>query len=202
MTYRLVFVVHNLCMIFIYVGYTPLKDHDYLRLQFLGANGAWLGCWDTVCDLRSCPSHNNNYQNFHVCTGEIFQIIGKGSQYGYIKSGQQIRLRYVYAGNIWMGCPLNNRCDHRDCPGSTVQARDFNRCGGETFVIYARGKKNGAVIYSGDVVMLAIGGKFVSIRGRNDEDDTSLDDCPVGEPPAYLSYGICSNDAFRVYRKP
>ena len=184
------------------IGYAILRDHDYLRLQFLGSNGAWLGCWDEVCDLRRCPSRNNYYQNFRECGGEVFQIIGKGSQYGYIRSGQHIRLRYVYGGNIWVGCPSNNRCDKRDCPGSTVQARDFTRCGGEILTIHARGKKNGQLINNGDVVMIEYQGKFISLRGHNEGDDTSLDDCPIGSPPAYLSYGICSNDAFRIYRKP
>ena len=38
-----------------------LRDQDYLKLQFLGARDAWLGCPDDVCDLRMCPSRNNNY---------------------------------------------------------------------------------------------------------------------------------------------
>ena len=169
----------------------------------MGARDAWLGCpsSDNICDLRKCPSSDNNYLDFERCGGEVFQIIGEGasSENNQIESGQRIRLRYIPEHNIWMGCPLNNRCDKRPCPGTNIEARNFNRCGGEMFRIYARGKANGQTIYNGDVVMLYIGGKYVSIQGQNEGDDTSLDFCPGEVPPAYLSYGICSKNAFRIY---
>jgi len=92
----------------------------------------------------------------------------------------------------------------KTCPGTTSQGSDFNRCGGEIFRIFARGRKNGEVIYNGDVVMLnyPLVGKYVSIQGYKEGDDTSLNFCPGRAPPAYLSYGICSKNAFRIYRKP
>jgi len=184
-----------------------LRDHDYLKLQFLGAKSAWLGCPADICDLRTCPSSNGNYRYFDGrCWGEDFQIIGEGTTHNPIKSGQRIRLRYLREHNAWMGCSLNNRCDKRPCPGTTAQGGDFtnDRCWGEIFRIYARGRKNGEVIYNGDVVMLyyARDGKYVSIQGQNEDDDTSLNFYPGVAPPAYLSYGICSKNAFRVYRKP
>ena len=141
----------------------PLKDHDYLRLQFLGARNAWLGCPDKanggVCDLRTCPSRNNNYAE---CGGEQFQIIGKGTQGSPIKCGQQIRLRYLHAHNSWMGCPAGKYCDKRPCPGTSLQGKDFSRCGGEIFRIHARGRTYGQTIYNGDVVMLHHGGRYMS----------------------------------------
>ena len=187
-----------------------LRDQDELRLQFLGAKGAWLGCPDTlngVCDLRTCPSYNNKYQYFDGrCYGEHFQIIGEGTRHSPIKSGQQIRLRYLREHNSWMGCPSNNRCDKKTCPGTTAQGSDFsnNRCYGEIFRIYARGKINGEIIHNGDVAMLYYQheDKYVSIQGENPNDDTSLNFCPGVAPPSYLSYGICSKNVFRIYRKP
>ena len=186
----------------------PLRNHDYLRLQFLGAKDAWLGCPDTnkVCDLRTCPSSNENYHDFNGCSGEVFRIIGEGTFKSSIKSGQRIRLRYLREKNAWMGCPSNKNCDHRTCPGTTSQGRNFanNRCYGEIFRIYARGRTNGQIIYNGDVVMLYYpdNGRYVSIQGKSNGDDTSLDFCPGMVPPAYLSYGICSKNVFRIYRKP
>ncbi|XP_065894536.1 uncharacterized protein [Dysidea avara] len=183
-----------------------LRDHDYLRLQFLGARNAWLGCPDSnkVCDLRRCPSGNENYRYPGRCWGEEFQIIGEGTSLTPIKSGQRIRLRYPREHNTWMGCPQNKRCDKRTCPGTTITAKNFksNRCYGEIFVIYARGKANGAVVNNGDVVMLYYphGGLYVSIQGENDNDDTSLNFCPGAAPPAYLSYAMCSKNSYRVYR--
>ena len=185
-----------------FAGGVSLRDHDYLRLQFLGARNSWLGCPYLVCDLRTCPGHGNNYQKFGACYGEVFQIIAEGSIHGYVKSGQRIRLRYVYQPKTWMGCALNNRCEQKLCPGTLLQARNFGRCGGEIFQLYARGKKNGEIIYSGDVVMIYYSGRYVAIQGQYEGDDTSLDFCPATNPPAYLSYGICSKNVFRVYRKP
>ena len=72
------------------------------------------------------------------------------------------------------------------------------------FRIYARGKTNGQIIYNSDVVMLYYisGGRYVSIQGQYNQDPTSLNFCPGQAPPAYLSYGICSRNTFRIYRKP
>ena len=69
------------------------------------------------------------------------------------------------------------------------------------FRIYARGKANGQTVYNGDVVMLYYehNRRYVSIQGQDEGDDTSLDFCPGEVPPAYLSYGVCSKNAFRIY---
>ena len=105
-----------------------------------------------------------------------------------------------------MGCPFKSRCDKRPCPGTTAQASDFSndRCWGEIFKLYARGKPEGQIIYNGDVVMLYYvrEGRYVSIQGEYEAADTSLDFCPGVAPPAYLSYGTCSKNVFRIYRKP
>ena len=68
------------------------------------------------------------------------------------------------------------------------------------FTIYAHVKTDGQTIYNGDVVILyyGYGGKYVPIPNRN---NTSLDFCPGVDPPAYLTYGICSENVFRIYIK-
>jgi len=64
-----------------YVGKLQLRDLDYIKLQFLGARNAWLGCPSSVCDLRTCPSRGSNYLRFNgPCFGEEFQIIGEGTK--------------------------------------------------------------------------------------------------------------------------
>ena len=190
-----------------YIGRLPLRDHDYLRLQFLGAKNGWLGCDQPVCDLRTCPSYNHNYRYFDSrCSGEKFQIISDGNQGSSVTSGQRIRLRYLHKHNSWMGCSHKNRCEKNTCPGTTSQGTNFrnNRCSGEIFKIYARGRDYGQTIYNGDVVMLyyAQGQRYVSIQGEDLGHDTRLNFCPGIAPPAYLSYGICSENVFRIYRKP
>ena len=192
-------------MFIIYLGSVQLRDHDYLKLQFLGAKNAWLGCHgpSNLCVLATCPSINQNYHNFDRCWGENFQIIGEGAIHHVIKSGQRIRLHYPNEHKTWMDCHYNY-CRKSTCPGTTSQGSNFNRCGGEMFRIYARGKTTGQTIYNGDVVMLLCfyNGRYVSIQGQYNEDPTTLDFCPGVSPPAYLSYGICSNNVFRIYRKP
>ena len=197
-----------ICMLFC-SDKLPLRDHDYLKLQFLGAKDAWLGCPDSnkICDLRTCPSNNHNYRYFDSrCWGEDFQITGECISYTSIKSGQRIRLQYLREHNTWLGCPSNKKCNKRTCPGTTSQGGNIaiNRYWGEMFRIYARGRTNGETIYNGDVVMLYYppNGRYVSIQGKNFGDDTSLDFCPGMAPPAYLSYGISSKSAFHIYRKP
>ena len=148
-----------------------------------------------------CPS-GDKYKDFNQCTGEIFQIIAVGNAFGPVKSGQRIRLRLVSLQNSWVSCVHYTQCDLQTCPGTLSEARDFNKCQGEVFAIHARGKKNGETIHSGDVMMLVFHGRYITIQGNNEGDDTSLDVCPGIAPPAYLSYGICSNNVFRVYRRP
>ena len=54
----------------ILLGAAQLRDHDTLKLQVLSTKDGWLGCPDTICDLRTCPSRNNNYLNFDGKVGE------------------------------------------------------------------------------------------------------------------------------------
>lgn len=188
-----------------YVGSSQLKDHDYLKLQFLGGKNLWLGCAGSVCGLSSCPSGNHNYRYFdRRCYGENFQIIGEGTIHSPIKSGQQIRVRYLNEHNTWLTYLKSNQCGKGTCSGTTAEGTTFNKCQAEIFRVYARGRRNGDVIYSNDVVMLYSNHacKYVSIQGEKHGDPTGFNFCPGITPPAYFSYGICSRNAFRIYRKP
>ena len=192
-------------------GEVQLKDRDYIKLQFLGAKDAWLGCPSTfngVCDIRTCSNYGQ-YRYFDGrCYGEDFQIINEGLDLSPIKSGQRIRIRYLHEHNTWLSCRehANNHCNKKTCSGTTAQGKDFtnNRCWGEVFIIYARGRRNGDIIYNGDFVMLYYRQltRYVTIQGEQVYSDTSLNNCPGEVPPAYLSYSICSKNVFRIYRKP
>jgi len=204
------YISYTVCILFYnWIGRVQLRDHDYIKLQFLGAKNAWLGC-SGVCSLQTCSSRGESYRNFQGrCSNEEFQIIGEGNNYYPIKSGHRIRIRYLHKFNSWIGCSsLENRHCHNKatCPGTSAQGKDFlnNKCWGEIFIIYARGKKNGEIIYNGDEVMLYYQrrGLYISIQGENLSSETSLNFCPGAAPPAYLSYSICSKNVFRIYRKP
>lgn len=180
-----------------------LRDHDYLKLQFLGTKDGWLSCQDSSCDLRGCSV--TKYQYFDgQCYGEEFQIISNSTDYSTIKSGQEIRLRYMHQLKTWMTCSQKSYCGKSSCPGTSSLGSNFNICKADIFRIFAHGKRNGEVIYNGDVVMLyyTYYGKYVSIQGLNYGDDTSLSFCPGLAPPAYLSFGLCSKNVFRIYQKP
>ena len=178
-------------------------------LQFLGAKVGWLGSHTAsgggTCFLATCPSHGNNYRYFDGrCSGEEYQIIGEGTTHSPIKSGQRIRLRFLYEHNTWVKYLESKQCGTGTCSGTTAQGINFNRCPAEMFRIYARGKRNGEVVYNNDVVMLynEYSCKYVHIEGQKNADPVDFNFCPGITPPAYLSYGICSKNVFRIYRKP
>jgi len=183
---------------------THLRNCDHLRLRFLGVPRMWLGCTFSVCDQRDCPYERP--EDFNRCTGEVFQIFGQyGSPGDPIRSGQHIMLKWPRAHNIWIGCKNNHRCYKTTCPGSITQARwRFGRCDGENFTIYARGRNNGDIIYNNDEVMLYVNVHrgYVSIQGRFDGDDTSVNYCPGSAPPTTFKYDICPKNTFQIYRLP
>ena len=180
-----------------------LRDRDYLRLQFLGSRDASLSCEHNTCGFTKCLSSSEEYLNFNNQCWSTFQIIGEGTSNAVIRSGQRIRLRAAYERNLWVGCPSNNKCDKRTCPGTISEGSNFTRCHDEIFRIYSRATVNGLPISNGDLVMLYYpnNGKYVSIQGKY-LDQNSLDFCPGMAPPAYLSYAICSKNVFRIHRKP
>lgn len=187
------------------LGTSQLRDHDYLMLQLLSVKGAWLGCAGGHCGLATCPSYHDYYRYFDGrCYGEEFQIIGEGTIHNPIKSGQRIRLRYLREQNTWVKYLESNVCGKGTCSGTTAHGSNFSRCGAEIFRIYARGRGNGEIVYNNDVVVLYsdVACKYLSIQGEKLGDVSSFNFCPGIIPPAYLSYGICSKNAFRIYRKP
>ena len=196
--------VYELLVFKYYIASSSLRNYDLMRLEFMGVGArGWFSCTASVCDLRSCPYSGNNIRDFNSCHGELFRIVVENG--GSVQSGNRVRFQYVTWGNHWLGCPRNNRCDKRPCPGSLSNAANFNNgCSGETFRIYARGRAVGQTIYNGDLVMIylpAYDGKYISIQGSSEGSDTSMNHCPGSTPPAYLSYSFCSNNVFRVYKK-
>lgn len=198
-------VIHS--YITLYTARIKLLDGDRLRFQSIGVRRGFIGCYDDICDLRFCPSWNeNNLRDFSLCWAEVFQIIGEGLHLGGpITSGMRVRIRYTRVANTWFACVNNARCDKRPCPGNITQARNFDVCGGEVFHIYARGREFGEDIANGDLVMLFssfIDRRYVAANGQNDADDLTVDFCPGETPPAYLSYAFCSKNVFRIYIDP
>ena len=152
------------------------------------------------CDLRVCPPNvlARGKNTFRNCGGEVFHIFGDGDE--YIRSGYKVRIR---SNSKWLSC-YNGSCFTRTCPGSTTQATNFSiPCNSETFTIYANARRDGDVIYDRDLVMLCInanGSKYISIKGTQNGDDTSLDYCPGSVPPTYFSFFACTKNVFQIYK--
>ena len=169
-----------------------------MEFKGVGASG-WLSCSDDVCDLRSCPYNGHYIKSLTACKGELFRILVENG--GTVESGEKVR--FFIETRKWLGCPLNDRCDKKTCPGTFSQGAKFNRCGGEDFRIYARGRTNGETVLNGDLVMIhlpAFGSKYISIQGYNESSDTSMNYCPGKVPPSYDDFTTCSNNVFRIYK--
>jgi len=195
------------CSIFTGTGVAQLRDQNYVKFQFLGTRDAWLGCPNSVCSLQTCSNYGKHPIDGR-CYGEEFQIIGEGPDQSSIRSGQRIRIHYQHENNTWIGCSdhFGNRCKKENCSGTSLQGKIFtnNRCWGEAFNIYARGKNNGEIINNGDLVMIYYRhlGRYLTIQKEYEGSETSLNYCPGKIPPAYLTYSICSKNVFRIYRDP
>ena len=178
-----------------------IQNHNYVRLEFkgIGASG-FLGCPQSVCDLRSCPYYSNYIKSLKPCDGEQFRIVVENG--GTVHSGERVRFQYVIGGNEWLGCFHDyNYCKKYTCPGSLSQATNFNRCAGETFRIYARGRDRTNIV-NGDLVMIHLpyNNKYISIPGYKERSNTYMNSCPEHTPPSYDDYTKCSNNVFRIYR--
>ena len=186
------------------IAYSSIQNHDYIRLEFkgIGASG-FLGCPGDVCDLRTCPYYSNYIRSgTNPCNGEQFRIVIENG--GSLQSGERVRFQVFVGSNQWLGCPHNHQCDKRPCPGTLSQAANLDRCGRETFRIYARERRVGRTILNGDLVMLYLpayyGGKYIRIQGYKETSHTSMDYCPGEVPPSYSDYTTCSNNVFRIYK--
>ena len=111
---------------------------------------------------------------------------------------------YLREHNTWVKYLENKQCGKGTCSSATAQGNNFNRCQAEMFRIYARGKRKGEIVYNNDVVMLynEYSSKYLSIEGEEYAAPNNFNFCPAVSPPAYLSYGICSKNVFRIYRRP
>ena len=126
-----------------HIAAASIQNHNHIRLEFkgIGASG-FLGRPYSVCDLRSFP-YFYNIRSVYPCNGEQFHIVVENG--GSLQSGERVSFQYVTESNQWLGCPARTYCDERTCLGSlsNSQAANLNRCEGETFRIYARGKGAG-----------------------------------------------------------
>ena len=129
-----------------------------IALQHLRQKRYWLGCAGKRCTQATCPGLYMEGHNWKQCWGEVFRIyrqLGKGA----IRVGNVIGLYYPRQRGNWFSM-AGGKGHKATCPGLPTIAHGFSNnnkwyhCYGEVFKIYARGKRNGAVITDHDDITL------------------------------------------------
>ena len=84
-SYAVIAMSHCIAGLFISsdLGKVGIYDRNYVRLDLMRAK-RYFGCPNDLCDIHTCSINHHN--NFSICDGEGFEIIGEGG--GSIKSGQ------------------------------------------------------------------------------------------------------------------
>ena len=146
--------------------------------------------------------------DWNTCHGEIFQIY-RARGPGQVRAGDLVGLHYPNIPGKWLGCPGTTKgCEKTSCPGQPTIAHGFAtldnwfRCWGEVFRIYANGKNEGAVIKSGDDIMLYYiqEGNWVA---QPDTGNTGKFPCPgTVRPPPLSRVDVCPSETFKIWKRP
>ena len=139
------------------------------------------------------------------CWGEVFKIY-RASGSGQVCVGDLVGLYYPAQANHWLGC-TETTCPHSSCPGQPTTAHGFATdehwytCCDEVFKIYANGKSSGAVINSGDDIMLynLEQGRWVA-QGEGDATTTTC--AGTTRPPPVSKFDECYKETFKIWKKP
>ncbi len=142
--------------------------------------------------------------DWYRCTGEVFRIyraLGPGA----VRVHDMVGLYYPRESGKWLGCNAP-KCGKYTCPGQPTnrygfsQRHRWNRCWGEVFRIYAKGKKRRAVVNSDDEIALYY------VRGRawvsQGFHQTVKRGCLGNSlPPSVSKYDRCAHETFTIWKK-
>ena len=184
--------------------HAALISGDTVALQTY-VRSHWLSCSLPSCYRNSCPRIHIFGNDWINCYGEVFQIY-RASGPGRVRVGDLVGLYYPHQAGHWLGCPYED-CYKATCPGIPTITYGFAsqdhwfRCFGEVFRIYANGKGNGAVINSGDDIMLYYvqGDTWIA----QDDGNTRKQPCPgTVRPPPFDRFDECAWETFTIWKRP
>ena len=184
----------------LYSLHAVIRQGDTIVLQ-THIKERWLSCWTHVCQTSDCPGAIFTRSDLHRCRGEVFQIF-KPHQ-GVIRSGDIVGLHYGHSVGYWLGC-AGPVCGKAYCPGRPHGHYGFDskhkwfKCHGEVYKIYAYRKNNGAVINSGDDIMLNVFYKKTWVNGDGVVEGNNH--CPGGKPPQEHKFDVCSHEVFTIMK--
>ena len=146
------------------------------KVAFQSYNRAhWLSCTPNPCYSREpCPGFAISGSEWRSCAGEVFQFY-RASGRGAVRVGDVVGVYFPH-GQKWLGCNSpSGDCGKYTCPGTPsttygFQSQDkWTTCGGEVFIIYAKGNKVGSIINEHDISMLyyVIGNQWVNLANIN-----------------------------------
>ena len=165
----------------------------------------WLGCPSKKCDRKTCPRLYMEGNDWYNCWGEVFQIFRKEGP-GVVYVGDTVGIFYPREKK-WLS--LAGGVGHKaSCPGYINKYYGFysydkwEKCWGEVFEIYARGKAQGAIINEHDHITLYYKRKNLWVGLVNDH-PVDLRTCPgKARPPPDDKYDRCWGEVFELWKKP
>ena len=180
---------------------TAIRQGDTIALQ-THTKERWLACSGDVCSTSDCPGAIFEGADWNRCWGEVFQIYRPTP--GEIRSGDLIGIHFPRQHGNWLGCS-GHHCKKTSCPGHPSTRYGFSRgdrwyqCYGEVYRIFAYRKSRGAIINSGDDIMLY----FIVARRWVDGEGTvqAINDCPGYEPPRQDKFDHCAHELFTIIKR-
>ena len=156
-----------------------------------------------MCDTPACPGAIFDGRDWsHNCLGEVFQIYKPIP--GFIRSGDIVGIHYPHRRGSWLGCG-GHQCRKMSCPGHPSTRYGFSRedrwyqCSGEVYRIFAYRKSRGAIINSGDDIMLYFLAFKRWVNGEGNVEGTSA--CPGYEPPRKDKFDRCPHEVFTIIKR-
>ena len=183
-----------------------ISSGDTIALQTFVRN-YWLTGSLNLWGRQTCPRMRMSGTDWTNCWGEIFRIY-RASGPGQVCVGDVVGIYYPRSPGYWMGC-TGNTCPRSSCPGQATTAHGFATqenwytCCSEVFTIYASGKANGAVIDSGDDIMLYSLdlGRWVAQAGE-DVSTTTTTCAGTTRPPPAAKFDECHKETFTIWKGP
>ena len=212
----IVLIYNNTFQVFSYHSATSLTVHrvvtlssgDTISIQVMNNLRLHVGYSSGNGGADTCAGPYFDPEDYAKCTGEVFQIYRVAGP-GQVKVGDIVGF-YSPLKRQWMSA-VGTQTHLSPCPGIPQNShhrptRDpKNRCWGEVFQIYARGKNEGQPIDQLDHVMIYYSRQkgFLQYPHTNGRKNGLVRSTCPGEclPPPASSYERCFQNVFAIHKK-